>query len=221
MLRRRVVSIFIFTLSATFLPGQTEKGRFLTSASSSLGLGEPGTDILNFGISHFTVKSDEPFYIEAESDRRTSLNLNPRIGYFVANRFAVGLDMTLAYLSEESGNTSDAFSQTLFSLGPFLRYYFSDGTVLPFAEVYSGFGTTYSKTTFEDFPGLTLTDGSTVFLWGGAVGVGAPLGKKVSVDAALQYLYFQLNAKNNNPYNERHALNNVGLRLGVSIFLGS
>jgi len=51
--------------------------------------------------------------------------------------------------------------------------------------------------------------------------MGVPLGDKVTADAALNYLYFQVKEKENNPENVRSVSNTFGLRIGVSLFLGS
>ncbi|TAG29823.1 MAG: hypothetical protein EAZ35_09370 [Sphingobacteriia bacterium] len=50
----------------------------------------------------------------------TSLKVDPNIGYFFADRFAVGLKSTISRVS----GVSYYSLYTIFSAGPFLRYYF-------------------------------------------------------------------------------------------------
>jgi hypothetical protein len=48
----------------------------------------------------------------------TTFQINPTIGYFIQNKFAVGLRPSLIYGSNNLGNSS-----TVISVGPFVRYY--------------------------------------------------------------------------------------------------
>jgi len=139
MQRKTVFLIFSAILNAGWLQAQTEKGHFITGAATSLSLGTSSANIMGLSFSNSTIKSDASGFVEPASDKLTSININPRIGYFLANQFAVGLDISLAYMNQKSGTSSDESSQSLFSTGPFVRYYFTQGAVLPFGEINSGF----------------------------------------------------------------------------------
>ena len=52
----------------------------------------------------------------------TQLSINPRIGYFVADRFAVGLYGNYERGSTKSNNIKPNY--TNYGVGPFIRYYF-------------------------------------------------------------------------------------------------
>jgi hypothetical protein len=51
-----------------------------------------------------------------------SINVQPRAGYFIGNRTAVGALVNLGFISEKEGD--DIFS---YGIAPFVRYYFPEG----------------------------------------------------------------------------------------------
>ena len=51
--------------------------------------------------------------------KQTNFQINPLVGYFVKDKFAVGLRPSLTY-----GSNNVANSNTIISIGPFIRYYF-------------------------------------------------------------------------------------------------
>jgi hypothetical protein len=51
----------------------------------------------------------------------TQININPRVGYFVAARFAVGLFGDCGWVSAKSNNIKSSY--TNYGIGPFIRYY--------------------------------------------------------------------------------------------------
>lgn len=53
------------------------------------------------------------------------MNLTPKLGYFIQDRWALGAEVGLGLASPEG--TSD--TQTTWSIGPFTRYYFSSNEV--------------------------------------------------------------------------------------------
>lgn len=52
----------------------------------------------------------------------TQININPLIGYFIADRFAIGLFGTYDFVSEKYENGNKA-TYSNFGFGPFIRYY--------------------------------------------------------------------------------------------------
>ena len=51
--------------------------------------------------------------------KQTNVQISPVVGYFLKDKFAVGLSPSLTY-----GSTTIANSSTLISIGPLVRYYF-------------------------------------------------------------------------------------------------
>jgi hypothetical protein len=56
--------------------------------------------------------------------KQTNFEIRPLLGYFLKDKFAVGLDPSLVYGSNIINNSNN--SSTSFSIGPFIRYYFLD-----------------------------------------------------------------------------------------------
>ncbi len=54
----------------------------------------------------------------------TTLNINPQLGYFILDKFAVGLRPSLGFVFA-SGASNHV---TSYSVGPYARYYFLDET---------------------------------------------------------------------------------------------
>lgn len=53
--------------------------------------------------------------------KQTNFQINPLVGYFLKDKFVVGLNPSLLYGSNSVGN-----SNTIIKIGPFMRYYFLD-----------------------------------------------------------------------------------------------
>ena len=54
--------------------------------------------------------------------KQTDFQISPTIGYFIIDKFAVGLRPSFTY--GKINWVANAKSQTIFSIGPFARYYF-------------------------------------------------------------------------------------------------
>jgi hypothetical protein len=53
--------------------------------------------------------------------KNTSYSFAPAVGYFVADNFMVGAELSMNISRQDNGNT--IYRQTSFGIGPFLRYY--------------------------------------------------------------------------------------------------
>ncbi len=51
--------------------------------------------------------------------KQTTFQITPLVGYFLKDKFAVGLNPSLTYGSNNVANTN-----TIITIGPFVRYYF-------------------------------------------------------------------------------------------------
>jgi outer membrane protein len=117
--------ILLFSIS-TFAQNNdaqpTDKGQFLVNGA------------LNFNTS----KSDQGgSFIEDSSF--INFTLSPRVGYFVIDQLAVGLETSFTYSRTEFefiDNSMLTQNSTIFSAGPFVRYYLKNGL---FAEASIGF----------------------------------------------------------------------------------
>lgn len=65
----------------------------------------------------------------ASENKRTEIKITPNIGYFIIDKFAVGLKSSLSWNKNKGLTANTTFSTstaTRFDYGPFVRYYFLD-----------------------------------------------------------------------------------------------
>ena len=210
----------IFTLAIIFffnglITAQTEKGRFLIGESFTVDIGGVGPpSSMNLGWGTYKTKSDTDD--DDYSSKRFSLNLTPRFGYFVANNLAVGIDFSIANSKYKSDDGDYIIKYYQFTTGPFLRYYVPMQKVLPYAEVNYGIGSSKHKS--ED----TNSENETKYknqLYGVGIGLGIPLGEKVTFDTLFGYQSYMYKAKEDNDNNLRSIFGTFGLKIGVTILL--
>ena len=87
---------------------------------------------------------------EPNQSKPTTFNatINPKIGYFVADNFAIGLDLnfTVNSLVDTSVGSNSTYTTTQLLTGPFVRYYFGlNEDVFLFLEGSAGFGLTSTR----------------------------------------------------------------------------
>jgi hypothetical protein len=99
---KKVVLIFFAILSICKLANsQITKGTWLLSGSACFSM-------KNYGSQGSLIY------------KQTDLSLSPSVGYFIKDKFAIGLRPSLTY---GSNTISSGNSETIFTIGPFLRYY--------------------------------------------------------------------------------------------------
>ena len=86
-----------------------------------------------FGRGSFFIGGSGVGFSTSPSDGESNFGLNPNIGYFVSDQWAVGASLILSAFRSELGNQT--FSTTTLGFSPFARYYF--GT----AQRFNPFGT--------------------------------------------------------------------------------
>ncbi len=150
------LAVFLTALLPLTTSGQiVDQGNFMVGAS--LGLSAASSNVES------TVDGQPPTKNDANS---TTFSVNPKIGYFLVDRFTIGLgmDYTFNRTSEPVSNTdptlgddSDFDSDLLF--GPFLRYYAlaSEDTGF-FLEVAFGFGSSVDEIIFGGEEQTTSTN---------------------------------------------------------------
>ena len=219
MRKLALTTFFLFAISLGLLNAQTTKGSILLGASSTLNLanGETDTDIMGIGFSTVKYKSDAQGYNEPDPDKINSFNLSPKVGYFIIDNLALGLDFSYALSKRTNGATEVKNTAQLFSVGPFIRYYYPTPRVLPFAELYGAFGTL--KNTFESNVGDNVTKSGVTTLGVGA-GIAVPLSEKFTFDVSLGYRSTIVKLKEDNPNDNRTVTGTFGLKLGVAFFIG-
>lgn len=208
-----IVAICFCNLSVT--KAQTNKGNTLIGVSSTLSLIGNGSDLMGVGFSSIKEKSDADGD-EESPDKMTSINLLPKFGYFIEDNFALGIDLSLFYSIYKSGGKT---KQTMFSAGPFARYYVPSKKVRPFIEVNGSFGFATSKYEYED--GDTSEDKASIMSFGGGIGIAVPINDKVTFDVMAGYTSLTYKDKDDNEDNDRTVIGTIGIKLGFIIFLGA
>lgn len=208
--------ILIISLS-TNLSAQTSKGKFLVGGLTHIT--QNGSGLTSANIGYTTTKSkDDSGDDDDYKDKTFSLNFAPKAGYFIIDNLALGVDLNLTSSWSKTTNTEYKSSTTIFSTGPFVRYYIPIKKVLPFAEATYSLGSAISSAEWE---GDETSAKYGVQVYSVGIGVAIPLGEKASFDTLVGYHSTMYKAKQENENNNRTIVGTVGLKLGFTIFLGS
>ncbi len=198
---------------------QTNKGNWLSGVSSSLNIVGPGSDLLGVGFSTWKTKSDADGFEDPDPDKVTSINLLPKFGYFIADNFAFGIDLSLFTSTHKFGDSETKYSSTMFAVGPFARYYFPTAKAKPYLEANVSFGSMTDK--YDPEVGETEKDKSSIMTYGGGVGIAAPVSNRVTFDVMVGYYSLTAKEKEDNDDNYRTVISTIGIKLGFIIFLGA
>jgi len=209
-----LVLIVLCACSFTFSKAQTGKGRVFVGVSSTYGMAGTGSDLMTLGFSSTKNKSDT--YDDDDPSKTTSFNVLPKVGYFVIDNLAVGLDVNIATSTEKDGDYKT--TQTLLSAGPFVRYYIPSEKVWPFAELGGSLGSIKYK--YGSGSSDSENKSSANSIWGG-VGMAVPVGNHVTFDVLAGYRSITLKDKEDNDDNYRTVMGTVGVEVGIIVLLGS
>ncbi|MEN8137482.1 MAG: outer membrane beta-barrel protein [Bacteroidota bacterium] len=215
-----LLTVLLLTIGMGLLNAQTtqtNKGNVLIGVSSTLSIAGTGSDLMNIGFTSIKFKSDGQDD-DSDTEKMTNINLLPKAGYFVSDNLAMGLNFNLAFSSSKNGDGDYKYTQTLFSTGPFIRYYIPTSKVLPYFELNSSFGSLKDK--YEDDGGVEESK-TGIMSFGGGVGIAAPLGDKVTLDFLAGYNSLTVKDKEDNEDNERMVIGTFGLKVGFTVMLGS
>jgi len=219
--------LFIAAISFIYsanLKAQPDQGKWLLGMSSRVSLfgwygSGAATDFMSINFSTSKDKSDSGD--DGDKTHIKGVNLSPRAGYFIVDNLVAGLDLNMAsftykWESEYYGDEKEVF--TIFSMGPFVRYYFPVEKVKPFVEGFAYFGNIKDK--YEDDDGDTETDKLSNNTFGGGAGVAFPIGEVASFDLMLGYNSNTIKYKEDNEDNYRTVTGTFGIRFGFVFFLG-
>ncbi|MFN2313388.1 MAG: hypothetical protein ABR531_02965 [Bacteroidales bacterium] len=168
-------------------PPQLQQGNTLLGVTSTISLdGSWGSELFSLGFTNIKTKyGSDP---AEDASKRAVWNFQPRVGYFIIDNLAVGLETAISGYKEKGANEYDTWSESLLAIGPFVRYYYPQAKFYPFAELEILFGTkkeTYNENDFK----------YSIVLFGSYLGVAVPLGEKVTFDAKLGYANATLSHK--------------------------
>ncbi len=220
MKKLTLATLLLLAISFGLLKAQTTKGNILLGASTVFNIGGNNSDITGFGFSSIKHKSNAQNYNEPDPDKLTGFNLSPKVGYFVIDNLALGLNLDYFWVRSKNGRIDSKNTTVVFGAGPFIRYYLPTSKVLPYAELTGGFGTmkeTYESDAYDDVTKSSISS------LGIGVGVAAPLSDKFTLDVLLGYSSTTIKRTDDNPDKERDVIGAVGIKLGLTYFfsLGS
>jgi len=189
--------LLVLTVDAGF--AQLNKGNFLVAGNSNARIS---------AISSGTGAGKTNF-------ASTIISVSPQAGYFVTDRFPVGL-----YVSFQHENLYKYLMNNSLEIGPFTRYYLSKSQkLIPYLEGKIGFGKTSSQSKYDDHH-------TTSKLMSASAGIGATylLNQHVGLDISMGYYYFRRNTKSTfgtqNIPESKYSSANLALNIGVEVLLG-
>jgi hypothetical protein len=153
----------------------------------------------------------------------TDISFNPKVGYFLKNRIGVGGMMELSRNKTKYNylDTEDTETESSFLIGPFARYYVEYGSIIPFAEVGAGIGSTkyvYKSGDVEGGESETKHSQMQVNLGAGADFF---LNDYCAVEGMLQYFYNKQKPTTEGNTGSGHASSGLVISFGLTIFFGS
>ncbi len=176
MKKQRIFLTAVMMLFAGFAFAQfTDQGNFIIG--STIGFSTADSKI--------SLESSTGMSV-TENPASTQFNISPRIGYFLARDFAlgIGLDYTLNSIREPNEDKRDD-SNLLF--GPFARYYFQMGNDIAFfGEANFGYGTSTDNQTIGE--GRERIS-SNIFAIGAGPGITIISSSGVGLEAMFKYNY--------------------------------
>jgi len=204
------LTIGLFAISIGFLNAQTNQGKLILSLSSDI-----------FGLGFTTLKTISDTNGSEEASESFNVNLSPKIGYFLIDNLAIGLDLGVGLQTGNNG-TYHKYTSTSLSAGPFVRYYIPALKVLPFFELGGSVGMMNTKfINIDNTYGEDRVDKTGIINYGGGIGLAAPLGERVMVDVLAGYHSSSVKFSEDNENNERLISGILGLDIGFVILLGS
>ena len=187
---------------------QLNKGSWFGSFSANLG----------YNHSHYDMTGDDDYMTNT-----INFSLADNLGFFVANRLAVGpgisFNITNEHTSYENSINTDKEHSTIYSLAfsPFIRFYFAKKDKLAFfvqANPSIGYGQAIYTDSSDKFTRNTLS-------YGGGAGIGMVyfILDNVGLETQLSYTFTANNIKEKeDKINNNSGVSAVGIGLGLSFY---
>jgi outer membrane protein len=203
-MKKTLVLIAALILGNLTIFAQTQKGEFLLGAGTSLDF-----SFLSSQVSTESYDSDKV--------KNNSFEFTPRVGYFLANNFVVGVDFLISNTKEKEDG--DEYKSNTFAIGPFTRLYFGKDKIKPFLHAGLGFGknTDEYNASYAGYSDDKVKANLTTYDFG--VGVSFFLTPKVALEVGISYGNASL--KYTNHYNEdtTNKVKGIASSIGFSIYL--
>lgn len=204
--------ILFIALIASFMIGYTQFSQAQVSK---------GTVVVGGGLQFSTTKSEEGTNSDLTT---TSFAFVPSAGFFVADRFAVGLDLLAATDKSkyQVGNTTSTTKQTQLGVGPFARYYLPLGGESFYFIAQAGFNVAPGKIE-QPVYGATITTKSNTFNVYLSPGITYFFNKKWAAELTFSGLSYETHDPNKDADDDKEntftfGVNSLQPSLGVRIY---
>ena len=205
-MKQFILTILAVTFSCVLANAQIEKGTVFLGTSTTI-TGSSYSILTSSDNSVGLTFSSMKWSEYDEKEEYTILNFSPKLGYFVANNLVIGANVKLWTQKMEDSKTS------IYGIGPFVRYYFTDGKIVPFAEAEATFSQ-YKDTWDSDYSDGEDKENLTMLALGG--GVAFFINKYISVDGMIGYKTMSLKDTDDDE-DEKMTINNFGLAIGFTV----
>jgi len=201
-MKKNLHLIILITLFCSSLISfaQTEKGKYLIGASTTLNAGV---------IEHSRVVDN----VSILEERITRFSVNPYAGYFIKDNLALGSEIVVSLANTKDYDYEDELRETTLAFLFFVRQYFGAKKIKPFVHASGGVGSYKEKYT-STYSEYNYDSTLTIFNYGVSAGVGFFLNDKASID--LELGYGRISSKTEN--DSKAIQNAFGLNAGFSLF---
>ena len=215
---KKIFVLFISFLFCSTLHSQTNKGHYFIGMSTTLSSIGTGPEMFGIGFSSTRVKVGSE---KGDPNKTFGVNLVPRVGYFVKDNLALGIDANLSYHSFEAESSGETQTSFFSGLGCFSRYYIPVSNFYTIIEVDAGLG--ISSVNYEGpFNSEYIDSRSFFYNLGTGIGLAVPLGDKATIDLIAGYDFIR-ESPNETYYGEKikSTIHSLGFELGFVVVLGA
>lgn len=213
------LSFLFVVIFCSLIQAQTEKGRIIIGMSTTLSTIGTGPELLGIGFSSTQVKIGDN---TSEPIKKYGVNAVPKIGFFVEDNIAIGIDGNYSYSSMEIVYNGSKETSNFGGIGVFGRSYFPFSKVIPFIEIDAGIGKAIVETKSGNTYESDSKSESDFFNFGGGLGLALPLGKRTTLDFFVGYDFIQ--EKLDQTYYGKEVVSSthsLGFEIGIMILLGT
>ncbi len=201
------ITIIIIILLTITMSAQTEKGGYYFGANSNFNFLNSKTDYVS--------SSNNTIYSTTNSNKYSQFNVNAEVGYFLIDKLTSGLNVSYTQTKPK-----DSGSIAVYTISPFVKYYFLENNIKPFARASYGFGKIKDAQVFYgDVFNTTVTSADTninVF----NLGAGLAYFANSFISIELIFNYSETNLKTTIPSQTTEQKDKIfRTNLGFSIFL--
>ncbi|WP_321306729.1 outer membrane beta-barrel protein [Marinifilum fragile] len=189
------ICLLFFT---NMLLAQTEKGKFLIGAQSSLSFSSMDNELKSNGG-------------DQDMGSTKEFEFAPQVGCFVIDGLAIGAELPFTS-SKQEDEDGDEYKMNTIAFVPFARYYFGETNVKPYVHAGFGFGSAKEKNDYSEqdysMTALELGGGMAIFL-----------NESIAVDLGLGYASTTLKPDGDYSGNPKIVTSGLAFQVGFTFSL--